>query len=559
MASFIDRIQVIIDASSAGFVRETTTAADASTGLAKVTGKADDALGKMGITGVNTGAMLKGALVTGAAVGGAALLKFGADAIETELRYTGFAREFQRATGTSAETASRMVAVFDDLEISQDTAARGFFKLAREVGTGDTSLEKYGITVARTKDGNLDLERTMLRIAEAYKNATDQGDRAALIQEAFGRGGKELIPILEQGRAGIEKLFANVPEGQIFDQAELDQARKYELALDDLNDSMDELKMVAADELIPALTEVFGALATGVRTVTEARAAFDVLGDGIGGAVVDAAQDAINPMHQLTGTVSGLGKMFGIGGGESDKFADSQKRLAEAQKEVAKVSADTTSSDAELREAKKELRKAYDEFDGVQKRVVENLKTEKDKTDEAAAATLRKMDATEQSFSTELRALRSQQDLTAATAEANDKVRIATELGGENELANADAAIAQDELKEKILSVAAANEANTIKMAEAAGAADAATQGNEAYRNTLAFLAGQLEPGNPLRVYLEGLIGRLDAAGAPREANVKVKVDTTELDHAEIRLHNLREWATVPLELKVQIFSEIFG
>jgi hypothetical protein len=143
-----------------------------------------------------------------------------------------------------------------------------------------------------------------------------------------------------------------------------------------------------------------------------------------------------------------------------------------------------------------------------------------DAAQEAADAILRQVDATEQSFSTELRATRARQDLVAAQNDYNEKVRIATELGGENELANAAAALSQDELKEKILAAAAANEANTVKMAEAAGATDAAKQGNDAYRNTLIYLAGTLEPGSPLRVYLEGLIGRLDAAGANRHSTV---------------------------------------
>lgn len=143
-----------------------------------------------------------------------------------------------------------------------------------------------------------------------------------------------------------------------------------------------------------------------------------------------------------------------------------------------------------------------------------------DATAQAAEAILRQIDATEQSFSTELRAQRATQDLTAAQNDYNEKVRIATEAGGNNELANAAVALSQQELTEKVLASAAANEAHAVKMAEAAGAADAADQGNKAFRDTLVFLAGTMAPGSPTRVHLEGLIGRLDEAGKNRHATV---------------------------------------
>lgn len=306
-------------------------------------------------------------IAAGLAVTGAALVKFGKDAVDTALRYSAAARDFQRVTGTSAETASRMVAVFDDLEISQESASKAFFKLAREVGQGGLELDKFGVKVKFTKDGNLDLQETMLRVADAYQGMTNQADRAALIQEAFGRGGKDLIPILEQGREKIEQLFRDVPEGQIFSQDQIDDARKYELAMDDLKDSVDEFKIKAGQVLIPVLTDIATALASATRGVTGLDDALqNVTGVSGLGALGKGLTFGFTAVNKIAG-------VFGIGGAKADEYADSQKRLAEAQQEVIRLSANGERGTKEYSEAVKEAKNAQNDYDVALRRANKGL------------------------------------------------------------------------------------------------------------------------------------------------------------------------------------------
>jgi hypothetical protein len=81
--------------------------------------------------------------------------------------------------------------------------------------------------------------------------------------EAFGRTGRDLIPILEQGRDGIREMYGAVPDKQILSESDLQAAREYQLAVDDLNDAMQELKIMVGAGVVPALSE----MATGLANV----------------------------------------------------------------------------------------------------------------------------------------------------------------------------------------------------------------------------------------------------------------------------------------------------
>jgi len=382
MATFTETLSLVIDAKTGGAVRDVQAfgrtvgkTGDDMTATATKGGFLDRQLKNLGLTGVNSGTLI----ATGAAIGGAALGKLAREAIETNLRYTGLARDFQRASGTNAESASRMVAVFDDLEISQGAAAKGFFKLAREVGANGAVFDEFGFKVAKTKDGSLDIEETMLRVAEAYATSTDQAERARLVQVAFGRGGQELLPILEKGRAGIERLFANVDKGQIFTQEDLDQARAYELAIDNLKDSLDEVQIQLGQALTPALTDAANALATVVRGTNELQQA---AGIDIFKAVTDSALRSVPVFGSVYGITKDVGHIFGIGGSKADEFTEAQQRVADASKAVADEADNEVVNSKNLAAAQRELTSAKGALEGVQQKVVKALTDENSKMQE---------------------------------------------------------------------------------------------------------------------------------------------------------------------------------
>ena len=534
MSTFTERLELLITSSAKGAVAGIKETDSAVTQLDTKAKGATGVLQKFGIQGEATGAVLSAGVAGGAIAAGAAITKFAVDGVNQFTSLASTVRDFQRASGATAESSSRMVAVFDDLEISQEAASRAFFKLSREIGTNDSELSKYGITVARTKDGNLDLEETMLRVSEAYKNTTDQGERAALIQEAFGRGGKELIPILEQGRDRIQEMFAEADKNhQIFSQDDLEQAREYELALDSLGDSIQGLQRSAGQALVPTLTTVanstadtittadeltgsIGGVAGGVRFLNES---FNPLMFGInaaGGAMKILQGDFRDGSEQLvrsTGLIgkgaANLGETLGIfskGGEETDKFTAAQQRLTAAQQSVVSLSADNTTKASELTAAKRELTAAEDGYEAVVGRVTTALQGQTSKLVENTLAA-------QQYMNTQLGVQGAQLNVEAATQKYNETLFV----NGAEALETRQAAHTLE------VQYAALGEA-TKKAALESGASQ--KEAAEQQIASLEWVAGTLAPGSPLRVFLDDYINTL-RNGVPKKVNTVLELTTS--------------------------------
>ena len=413
-------------------------------------------------------------------------------------------RDFSRFAGVSAETSSRLVAVFDDLEVSQEAANTAFFRLNRGISSGTTNLEQYGAQVVRSKDGNLDIYRTLLSVADAYQSTSDSGRRAELVQEAFGRGGAALIPILEQGRDRIKELYGNVPEGQILDDAEVLRARQFELAMDDLNDSMMELKVAAGNELVPTLTTLATAMAGVIRATGEFESRFPKVASVIGD-VKDAVVGAVNPLAGVTDALQDLG----IGGGDAtDKLTEATTRYNEAQKTFNALAADKKLKTDEGREATRQLRDAQDDLERVTNRVNVAHEEEITKLEQVKQSTydvvLQKMGLEGAQIAVE-----------RATAAYNKTM-------GDSEATD----LAK---REATLSATTAIMAMAQKQLELEGQTTETEAGQKRLNEILTYIAGTLDPASPLRARLQDYAN--DLRGIPTDVvtSFRVRLDTNEI------------------------------
>ena len=259
-----------------------------TSGLGPASGQAKEALDKIGGSAVASGGMLTAALAGGAIVAGAALVKFAFDGVNAMVGLAGEVRNFQRASGLGAEDASRMVSVLDDLGISSDVGASAMFKLAKNVSDGGEKLGLYGIEVGRTKDGNIDLITTLASVADAYTKTNDPARKAEIAFAAFGKQGQALIPILERGSAGLTEMFDAVKRGEILSQKQIDDTRKFELAVDDLQDSFRSLQIQAGEALLPFLITLANAGTNTLDFIDRMKDRLGGVGDAIGKVVSHA-------------------------------------------------------------------------------------------------------------------------------------------------------------------------------------------------------------------------------------------------------------------------------
>jgi hypothetical protein len=264
-----ERLQIIIEAVGSGAaardIDRVGTAAKGLAGQAKAGKFSLDGLASS--AGISAG-VLKAGLVGGVTAAGAAIAAFGANSIDAFFDLGQEVLRFQRLSGTTAEEASALVAAADDMGLSTETTAKNVYQLARRLETTAPKLAEFGIQAQVGADGNTDMAATLLSVADAYVATADPARRAALLNAAFGRSGAEMIPLLEQGAAGIRALYESAEEtGQILSQDEVDKAEDYRLAVDNLHDTVNEFALSIGSTLVPALTRVVDGLAGFIEKV----------------------------------------------------------------------------------------------------------------------------------------------------------------------------------------------------------------------------------------------------------------------------------------------------
>ncbi len=239
------------------------------TGRFPVLGKAAE---KFGVDAGNAGTVAAGAATAAAT----AVAAFAAKSVTAYQNVAGEILKFQRASGASAEEASKFVEVAGDYGMSADQAAGSIGKLAKAVSTSPAAFREYGIEVAKNADGTTDLVGTLVNAAGAFDRVQDPAKRAEMGTKLFGKSWQDLLPLLEKGSEGLRESFEGVSELKILNEEDLKQAEEFRLAMDDLKDAGEGLMIQVGRGLVPVISD----LATELGKVT---AQADKLTKPIGG------------------------------------------------------------------------------------------------------------------------------------------------------------------------------------------------------------------------------------------------------------------------------------
>jgi len=177
------------------------------------------------------------------AVAGAAIVaSFGAMIVKTA-NLGDEINDLSQRTGISAELLSSFKLAADKSGSSLEGFATGMKGLSRAMfdandglATSKDAFDEIGVSYTDSTGKLRPLNDVMLDVADRFKAMPDGAQKSALAMRLFGKSGIDLIPMLNLGRAGLEK--------------EADAARKLGLvfsgesakACDDFNDSLTELK-----------------------------------------------------------------------------------------------------------------------------------------------------------------------------------------------------------------------------------------------------------------------------------------------------------------------------
>lgn len=155
----------------------------------------------------------KSALMAGAAVG-VGIVAIGAVAVKASETYAKVGREvikFQRFTGLSAESASRLRVAFKLTGIDGDKAAKALGQFSRNLVSDKVSdytktITGVGIETRTTTGKLLPMHDILLKVADRFKSLPAGAERTALAMKLFGKAGAEMLPFLSKGAAGIKEL-----------------------------------------------------------------------------------------------------------------------------------------------------------------------------------------------------------------------------------------------------------------------------------------------------------------------------------------------------------------
>jgi hypothetical protein len=176
------------------------------------------------------------------------------EAIGTYVGLVGKVAEFQRVSGASADTSSRLVETFEQLGVSSETASAAVFKLAHRIDTDKKSFDDLGIAVAKTKDGQTDYTETLFNVIDAYNATDDAAQKNKIAYTAFGRSAADLTPILIQNADRLRELEREAKN--VFTQEDIDKVREFNREQKELGQSWDHLQSLIGQKLVPGLDRI---------------------------------------------------------------------------------------------------------------------------------------------------------------------------------------------------------------------------------------------------------------------------------------------------------------
>jgi hypothetical protein len=117
------------------------------------------------------------------------------------------------ATGISTESLSRLKYMAQLTGSDFASLVKGFRKMQRSMYdtnngliTQQRAFDSLGVSVADAKGNLRDSEEVLGDVADAFSKMKDGAEKGAVATIIFGRAGNDMIPFLNQGRAGLKAM-----------------------------------------------------------------------------------------------------------------------------------------------------------------------------------------------------------------------------------------------------------------------------------------------------------------------------------------------------------------
>ena len=182
--------------------------------------------------------------------------------------------KMSQRTGVSVEALSGLKFAAEQSGASIETLEMGIRNMQRVLldvqqgsSTAATTLSMLGLSIDNLQ--TMSPEQQFLQMAQAIAGVKDPSRQAALAMELFGRSGTQLLPMLQQGEAGIEALIAEARRlGIVMSEEDAKAAADFTDAMNRLSSVFKGIATQVASVITPVLTKLsnlFTSLDKGTR------------------------------------------------------------------------------------------------------------------------------------------------------------------------------------------------------------------------------------------------------------------------------------------------------
>lgn len=193
---------------------------------------------------------------TFAIAGAAAFAAFAAKGIKAFQDLAIASGKFADATGLAVDQASRWIEVSGDIGVGSDSIQTGINKMNKALGTTPQLFSDLSIEVAKTNTGAMDVNGTFLNVIDKLHNIKDPAERAKVATQLLGKGWMDMAELINTGSDRLKSSLAGVSDAKTISPAELQRAKDYRAAQDNLKDTFEDLSITLGEKLVPVLTTV---------------------------------------------------------------------------------------------------------------------------------------------------------------------------------------------------------------------------------------------------------------------------------------------------------------
>ncbi|MBS0424615.1 MAG: hypothetical protein JSR71_09390 [Proteobacteria bacterium] len=148
-----------------------------------------------------------------------------------------------------------------------DSVAKGVGNMAKNMSSGNDVFKLMGVNI-RDTNGNLrNANQVLLDVAGKFERYEDGAAKSALANELFGKAGRDLIPLLSEGRAKLEEAAEAHRKYSGWTNESAEMADKFNDEMTILQGRVAGVKNRFVIDLLPTLTDITSAFVSATERV----------------------------------------------------------------------------------------------------------------------------------------------------------------------------------------------------------------------------------------------------------------------------------------------------